>query len=45
MKITVKHRLAMYKKASRECTEPIKPMVTTDRKKQANKNTCRKFKY
>lgn len=41
-KITNLDRLKMMKKAMRETTHLIKPMTTTDRKKQANKMACRK---
>lgn len=34
-------RLQMAKKASRETNTMPKPMVTTDKKKKANKNACR----
>jgi hypothetical protein len=34
--------MKMAKKVSRETTIMPKPMVTTDKKKQANKNACRK---
>ena len=45
MKITNNDRLKMFKKAMRETTHVVKPMVVTDKKKQANKRTCRNFKY
>ena len=45
MKITNYDRLKAFKKSMRETTHTIKPMVQTDRKKQANKRNCRKFKY
>lgn len=35
----------MNRKASRECTHKVKPMVCTDKKKQQNKKECRNFKY
>ena len=41
-KITNRDRLKMAKKAMRETTHPVKPMVTTDKKKEANKKACRK---
>lgn len=42
MKITVEQRLAMHSKVSRETNHSVKPMVTTDKKKEKNKNICRK---
>ncbi len=33
--------LKMAKKAMRETTHAVKPMITTDKKKKANKNACR----
>lgn len=44
MKITVEQRLAMYRKVMRETSHTVKPMVTTDKKKEENKNLCRKWK-
>ena len=44
MKITNKDRLTAFKKAMRETTHTVKPMIVTDKKKQANKRACRKFK-
>lgn len=38
----MKDRLKMAKKAMRETTHTIKPMVTTDKKKKNNKLACRK---
>lgn len=35
-------RLSAMKKAMRETTHRIKPMVTTDKKKESNKLECRK---
>jgi len=35
-------RLKMAKKVMRETTHPVKPMITTDKKKKANKLFCRK---
>lgn len=40
-KITNLDRLKMAKKVSRETNRMPKPMVTTDKKKQKNKMTCR----
>ena len=40
--ITMFDRLKMVKKAMRDTTHIVKPMVTTDRKKKANKLHCRK---
>ncbi len=40
--ITNMDRLQMAKKISRETNVMPKPMVTVDRKKQANKKECRK---
>jgi hypothetical protein len=42
LKITNMDRLKMAKKISRETNIMPKPMVTTDRKKKANKIACRK---
>ena len=42
MKITQKQILSMHSKAMRETTHRVKPMVTTDKKKRANKRACRK---
>ena len=42
MKITNKDRLAAFKKALRETSHTVKPMVETDKKKEANKKKCRK---
>lgn len=36
-------RLKMAKKVSREINSMPKPMVTTDKKKKANKNSCREI--
>jgi len=41
-KITNMDRLKMAKKVSRETNLMPKPMVTTDKKKKANKIACRK---
>ncbi len=38
-------RLKMLKKAMRETTHKVKPMVTTDKKKQKNKLESRQFKH
>lgn len=38
----MKDRLKMMKKVMRETTHSVKPMVATDKKKQANKLECRK---
>lgn len=40
--ITMMDMLQMAKRASRETSHTIKPMITTDKKKKANKNACRK---
>jgi len=40
--ITNRDRLKMAKKVMRETTHQVKPMITTDKKKQANKMECRK---
>ena len=44
MKLTVtnRDRLKMFKKVMRETTHMVKPMVTVDKKKKANKLMCRK---
>ena len=39
MTITNEHRLTALKKALRETSHTVKPMVETDKKKQANKTT------
>ena len=39
---TNKNRLKAFKKAMRETTHVVKPMVTINKKKQANKMACRK---
>lgn len=41
-KITNMDRLKMLKKVSRETNIMPKPMITTDKKKKANKLACRK---
>ena len=41
MKITRQDILKMHSKAMRETTHKVKPMVTTDKKKKANKKACR----
>ena len=45
MKITAKDLLRMHRKAMRETTHTIKPIMTVDKKKEENKKLCRKFKY
>ena len=40
--ITSKDILKMHNKVNRETMHTVKPMVTTDKKKQANKRKCRK---
>lgn len=40
--ITNIDRLQMAKKISRDTNLMPKPMITTDKKKKANKNACRK---
>ena len=45
MKITNIQRLKFLKKVLRETSHIIKPMITTDKKKKENKESCRKFKY
>ena len=42
MKITDIDRMKAFKKALRETSHTVKPMVVTDKKKQANKKKCRK---
>lgn len=42
MKITVEQQLKMHSKAARETNHSVKPMRTTDKKKQASKKKCRK---
>jgi hypothetical protein len=42
MKITVEQQLKMHSKVSREANHKVKPMVITDKKKQASKKKCRK---
>lgn len=44
MKITLEDTLKANRKASRETTHAIKPMVTTDKKKKKSKKACRDFK-
>jgi hypothetical protein len=41
-KITNMDNLKAFKKASRENNIPIKPTITTDKKKEDNKNKCKK---
>jgi hypothetical protein len=43
-KITKEQILKMHRKAMRETTVMPKPMVTTDKKKKADKNSCKDFK-
>jgi hypothetical protein len=45
MKITIQDQLKMHRKANRECTVRIKPVITTDKKKKHSKEFCRKFKF
>jgi hypothetical protein len=45
MKITIHDQLKMHRKANRECTVRIKPVITTDKKKKHSKEFCRKFKF
>jgi hypothetical protein len=40
--ITNLDRMKMAKKASRETNHTIRPLIECDKKKQANKNACRK---
>jgi hypothetical protein len=42
--VTNMDRLKMMKKVMRETTHKVKPMITTDKKKQKNKLESRKFK-
>jgi hypothetical protein len=42
MKITVEQQLKMHGKVSRELNHRVKPIVTKDKKKHANKKACRK---
>lgn len=39
--ITSRDILKMHNKANRETMHKVKPMITTDKKKQANKRKCR----
>ena len=45
LKITTKDRLKMLRKANRETMHTVKPIVTTDKKKKADKDACRTFKH
>lgn len=38
-------RLKAFKKAQRETTVPVKPVITPDQKKQASKKACRDFRF
>ena len=40
--ITVEDQLKMHRKANRETMHRVKPMITTDKKKEKNKKACRK---
>ena len=40
--ITIQDTLKMHSRANRDTMHKVKPMVTTDKKKKANKNLCRK---
>jgi hypothetical protein len=40
----IKRNLNAFKEMSRKLSGWIKPIVTTDKKKKANKNECRKWK-
>ncbi|NJO63653.1 MAG: hypothetical protein HC836_37325 [Richelia sp. RM2_1_2] len=42
--ITMMDRLKMAKKVMRDTTHPVKPMVTKNKKKEANKNASRKYR-
>ena len=42
MKITVEQMIKMHRKISRETNHTVKPMKTTDKRKQASKVACRK---
>jgi hypothetical protein len=44
MKITLQDTLRASRKASRETTHLVKPMVVTDKRKQKNKLACRSWK-
>lgn len=45
MKITVEQQLKIHRKAARETTHQVKPMVVADKKKKRSKEACRRFKY
>jgi len=38
-------RLKFARKAMRETTHRVKPMITKDKKKEQDKRSCRKFKW
>jgi hypothetical protein len=38
-------RLKAFKKAQRESTVMVKPLVVQDKKKRASKRACRNFKF
>lgn len=44
-KITIEDQLKMHRKVNRETMHTVKPMVTTDKKKEKNKKACRKKVY
>lgn len=43
--ITNMDRLKFARKAMRETTHRVKPMITKDKKKEQDKRSCRKFKW
>ena len=43
--ISTEDRLKALRKANRETMHTVKPMVTTDKKKKYDKESCRKFKH
>jgi hypothetical protein len=45
LRITYKDILRMERKAMRETTHDVKPIVYKDKKKAVNKTACRKFRY
>ena len=46
-KLTISQQqfLKMHAKANRETMHTVKPMVTTDKKKKLDKDSCRKFRH
>jgi hypothetical protein len=43
--ITYKDSLKAIKKANRETMHTVKPIKTTDKRKQASKDACRNYRY